>query len=138
MTEAATQEKRETEGRGPRGALAAAGRQIGAMRRATKRRYTAEDKIRIVIAGLKREQPVTELCRYEGITTALYYGWLREFMEAGKRRLQGDTTRDATRTEVENLRRENERLKGIIGDQTLEITLLKKSVLGSGAAGTWG
>ncbi|MFH1619613.1 MAG: transposase [bacterium] len=97
-------------------------------RKATRRRFTAEDKIRIVIEGMKREIAVSELCRREGISSAIYYTWLKDFMEAGKSRLKGDSLRNANRGEVSSLRRENEQLKALLADQMLELNLLKKSL----------
>jgi transposase len=94
----------------------------------TRRRFSAEDKIRIVLEGFRKEIPVSDLCRREGISSALYYSWLKDFMEAGKARLKGDTLRDATQGEVKELRRENVRLKELVGEQALEIQLLKKSL----------
>ena len=94
----------------------------------TRRRFSAEDKIRIVLEGFRKEIPVSDLCRREGISSALYYSWLKDFMEAGKARLKGDTLRDATQGEVKELRRENGRLKELVGEQALEIQLLKKSL----------
>jgi transposase len=99
------------------------------VRRYTRRKFTAEDKIRIVMEGLKREVPVVELCRRERIVAAIYYSWLKDFMEAGKARLKGDMTREANRDEVQKLHQENERLKTIVADQSLEILVLKKSLL---------
>jgi transposase len=94
----------------------------------TRRRFSAEDKIRIVLEGFRKEIPVSDLCRREGISSALYYSWLKDFMEAGKARLKGDTLRDATQGEVKELRRENVGLKELVGEQALEIQLLKKSL----------
>jgi transposase len=94
----------------------------------TRRRFSAEDKIRIVLEGFRKEMPVSDLCRKEGLSSALYYSWLKDFMEAGKARLKGDTLRDATQGEVKELRRENVRLKELVGEQALEIQLLKKSL----------
>jgi len=94
----------------------------------TRRRFSAEDKIRIVLEGFRKEIPVSDLCRREGISSALYYSWLKDFMEAGKARLRGDTLRDATQSEVKGLRQENARLKELVGEQALEIQLLKKSL----------
>jgi transposase len=94
----------------------------------TRRRFSAEDKIRIVLEGFRKEIPVSDLCRREGISSALYYSWLKDFMEAGKARLKGDTLRDATQGEVKELRRENVRLKELVGEQALEIQLLEKSL----------
>ena len=101
---------------------------IREVRAQTRRRFSAEDKIRIVLEGFRKEMPVSDLCRREGLSSALYYSWLKGFMEAGKARLKGDTLRDATQGEVKELRRENVRLKELVGEQTLEIQLLKKSL----------
>ena len=101
---------------------------IREVRAQTRRRFSAEDKIRIVLEGFRKEIPVSDLCRREGISSALYYSWLKDFMEAGKARLKGDTLRDATQSEVKELRRENGRLKELVGEQALEIQLLKKSL----------
>jgi transposase len=101
---------------------------IREVRAQTRRRFSAEDKIRIVLEGFRKEIPVSDLCRREGFSSALYYSWLKDFMEAGKSRLKGDTLRDATQGEVKELRRENARLKELVGEQALEIQLLKKSL----------
>ena len=101
---------------------------IQQVRKKTRRRFTAEEKICIVIEGMRREIPTTELCRREGISSVIYYSWLKDFMEAGKARLSGDTQREANRGEVKALKRENERLKLVVADQMLEITLFKKSL----------
>jgi transposase len=98
------------------------------VRAQTRRRFSAEDKIRIVLEGFRKEMPVSDLCRRESISSALYYSWLKDFMEGGKTRLKGDTLRDATQGEVKELRRENARLKELVGEQALEIQLLKKSL----------
>lgn len=102
------------------------------IRRATRRHFSAEDKIRIVLDGLRGEDSIAELCRREGIAQSLYYTWSKEFMEAGKRRLAGDTARAATSDEVKDLRREASALKECVADLTLENRLLKKSMLGDG------
>ena len=102
------------------------------IRRATRRHFSAEDKIRIVLDGLRGEDSIAELCRREGIAQSLYYTWSKEFMEAGKRRLAGDTARAATSDEVKDLRREASALKECVADLTLENRLLKKSLLGDG------
>ena len=94
----------------------------------TRKRYTSEDKIRIVLEGFRREISVSDLCRREHISTAVYYSWLKDFMEAGKSRLRGDSLRDATKSEVKVLREENNRLKILLGEQALYIQLLKKSL----------
>ncbi len=102
------------------------------IRRATRRHFSAEDKIRIVIDGLRGDDSIAELCRREGIAQSLYYTWSKEFMEAGKRRLAGDTARAATSDEVKDLRRESRELKECVADLTLENRLLKKSMIADG------
>jgi transposase len=102
------------------------------IRRKTRRHFSAEDKIRIVLEGLRGDDSIAELCRREGIAQSLYYTWSKEFMEAGKRRLAGDTARAATSDEVKDLRREARDLKEVVADLTLENRLLKKSMTGLG------
>ena len=102
------------------------------IRRATRRHFSAEDKIRIVLDGLRGEDSIAELCRKEGIAQSLYYTWSKEFMEAGKRRLAGDTARAATTDEVKELRRQAGALKECVADLTLENRLLKKSMIADG------
>jgi transposase len=102
------------------------------IRRATRRHFSAEEKIRIVLEGLRGEESIAELCRREGIATSMYYGWSKDFLEAGKRRLTGDTARSATTDEVKALRREAQALKEAVADLTLENRLLKKSVIADG------
>lgn len=102
------------------------------IRRQTRRQYSAEEKIRIVLEGLRGEENISELCRREGIAASMYYGWSKEFLEAGKRRLAGDTARAATSGEVKDLRREATALKEVVADLTLENRLLKKSMSGDG------
>ena len=102
------------------------------IRRATRRRHSAEDKIRIVLEGLRGEVSVAELCRKEGINQNLYYRWSKEFLEAGKKRLAGDTAREATSDEVKDLRAEARQLKETLAEVLIENRLLKKSVLGDG------
>ena len=102
------------------------------IRRATRRHFTAEDKIRIVLEGLRGEDSIAELCRREGIVQNLYYRWSKEFLEAGKKRLAGDTARAATTDEVKELRREACALKEVVAELTLENRLLKKSVTADG------
>ena len=102
------------------------------IRRATRRHFSTEDKIRIVLEGLRGEDSIAELCRKEGIAQSLYYVWSKEFMEAGKRRLAGDTARAATSDEVRDLRREASALKECVADLTLENRLLKISILADG------
>jgi transposase len=105
------------------------------IRRATRRHFSAEDKIRIVLDGLRGEDSIAELCRREGIVQNLYYRWSKEFLEAGKKRLAGDTAREATSDEVRDLRREASALKEVVADLTLENRLLKKSVTADGEDG---
>jgi transposase len=103
------------------------------IRRATRRHFSAEEKIRVVVLeGLRGEESIAELCRREGIASSMYYGWSKEFLEAGKRRLAGDTARAATSDEVKDLRREAQALKEVVADLTLENRLLKKSMIGDG------
>ena len=96
------------------------------IRRKTRRKFSAEEKIRIVLEGLRGEDSIAELCRREGISPNLYYNWSKEFLEAGKRRLQGDTKRQATSPEVGGLREENSRLKELVADLSLRNAVLKK------------
>ena len=102
------------------------------IRRATRKRHSAEEKIRIVMDGLRGEDSIAELCRREGIAQSLYYSWSKEFLGAGKKRLAGDTAREASSEEVKELRREARQLKEIVAEQSLEIRLLKKSMTGTG------
>ena len=102
-------------------------RAVQDIRRATRKHYSAEDKIRIVLDGLRGEDSIAELCRREGIAQSLYYVWSKEFLEAGKRRLAGDTARAATTDEVKGLRRESTALKEVVAEQALELRLLKKA-----------
>jgi transposase len=102
------------------------------IRRATRRQYSTEEKIRIVLSGLRGEFSIAELCRREGIAQSLYDSWSQEFLEAGKRRLSGDTERQASSGEVTGLRREARDLKEVVADLTLENRLLKKSMIGDG------
>ena len=101
--------------------------------RRTRRRFSAEEKVRIVLEGLRGEQSIAELCRREGLAPNLYYRWSKEFLEAGKKRLLGDTTREATAPEVKTLRDENGRLKQVLAETVLENRLLKKSLTASGS-----
>src|ERR671920_10708 len=105
------------------------------IRRATRRQFSAEEKIRIVLEGLRGEDSIAELCRRERISQNLYYRWSKEFLEAGKKRLAGDTAREATSEEVRTLRREAGALKEVVADLTLENRLLKKSITGAGEDG---
>ena len=110
----------------------AAERAVKDIRRKTRKRYSSEEKIRIVLSGLRGEDSIAELCRQEGISQGLYYSWSKEFLEAGKKRLAGDTTREANTGEVKNLRREARDLKEVVAEQALELRLLKKSMIGDG------
>ena len=105
---------------------------IKSIRRATRRKYSTEEKIRVVLSGLRGEYSIAELCRREGIAESLYYSWSKEFLEAGKRRLAGDTERQASSGEVKDLRRETSDLKELVAELTLENRLLKKSMTGDG------
>ena len=111
---------------------APAERVVKDIRRATRKQYSAEEKIRIVLEGLRGEDSIAELCRREGIAQGVYYKWSKDFMEAGKRRLAGDTARSANTDEVRDLRREARDLKEVVAEQTLEMRLLKKSMIGDG------
>ena len=100
--------------------------------RATRRQFSAEERIRIVLEGLRGEESIAELCRREGIASSMYYGWSKEFLEAGKRRLAGDTARAATSDEVKDLRLQASALKEVVAEQALELRLLKKSMIADG------
>jgi len=115
---------------GPRGT--ASQKAIKDIRRATRKHYSAEEKIRIVLDGLRGEETIAELCRREGIAQSLYYSWSKEFLEAGKKRLAGDTARAASTGEVKDLRREARELKEVVAEQALELRLLKKSMIADG------
>ena len=107
---------------------------IREIRRSTRRQFSAEEKIRIVLSGLRGDDSIAELCR-EGIAQNLYYRWSKEFLEAGKKRLAGDTARAATSDEVKALRQEASALKEVVAELTLENRLLKKSAIGVGEDG---
>ncbi len=109
-----------------------ADRVVRDIRRKTRKRHSVEEKIRIVLSGLRGEDSIAELCRREGISQSLYYSWSKEFLEAGRRRLAGDTARQATSPEVKDLRAESAALKEAVADLTLENRLLKKSMIGDG------
>ena len=102
------------------------------IRRATRKQYSAEEKIRIVLEGLRGDDSKAELCRREGVVQGVYYKWSKDFMEAGKKRLAGDTARAANADEVKELRREARDLKEVVAEQTLEHRLLKKSMIADG------
>ena len=101
------------------------------IKRRTRRKFSAEEKIRIVLDGLRGEESVAEICRKEGIAPSLYYKWSKDFLEAGKRRLLGDTQREANSTEVKALRDQNGQLKQIVAELTLDNRVLKKSLNGT-------
>ena len=110
----------------------AADKLVWGIKRKTRKHYSSEEKIRIVLAGLRGEESIAALCRREGIAESLYYTWSKAFLEAGKRRLAGDTARQATAPEVKELRSESAALKEVVAELTLENRLLKKSMLGDG------
>jgi transposase len=97
------------------------------IKRITRRKFTAEDKIRIVLEGFRRDTPIRDLCRREGLKPSTYYAWLKDFMEAGKERLTRDITRNATRTEIQDIKRENARLKALVAELSLQVHVLKKT-----------
>ena len=105
---------------------------IRTIKRKTRRQYSAEEKIRIVLDGLRGEDSISELCRREGLSESMYYKWSKEFMEAGKKRLSGDIVREAPTDEVKGLRAQARDLKECVADLTLENRLLKKSMTGGG------
>lgn len=123
--ETATQELEKEEVTATPGSAAKLIREVKAR---TRKRFSAEEKIRIVLEGFRKEIPVSELCRKENISSALYYSWLKDFMEAGKSCLKGDSVRGATKSEVSDLKAENSRLKEILADQILENQIFKKSL----------
>ena len=102
------------------------------IRIATRRHYSSEEKIRVVLEGLRGEDSIAELCRHEGINSNVYYRWPKEFLEAGKKRLSGDTAREATSEEVKDLRAESAALKEALAEQVMENRLLRKSVITDG------
>lgn len=102
------------------------------IRRATRKHHSADDKIRIVLEVLRGEESIAALCRREGVAESLYYSWSKEFLEAGKKRLAGDTACAATSDEVKVLRRETRDLKEVVAEQALELRLIKKSMTGHG------
>jgi transposase len=110
-------------------------RAVRDIRRKTRRQYSSEEKIRIVLEGLRGEESIASLCRREWIAEGLYYSWSKEFLEAGKKRLAGDTQRQATSNEVHGLRRETQSLKELVAELSLENRLLKKSMIGDGGDG---
>ncbi len=109
-----------------------ADKHIKEIKRQTRRKFSAEEKIRVVLDGLRGESSISELCRREGIAESLYYNWSKEFLEAGKKRLSGDTARQATSSEVVSLKREARDLKEVLAETLLENRLLKKSMIADG------
>jgi transposase len=114
---------------GPNGS---ADKHIGEIKRKTRRKFSSEEKIRIVLDGLRGESSISELCRREGIAESLYYNWSKEFLEEGKKRLSGDTQRQATSGEVTGLKREARDLKEALAETLLENRQLKKSMTADG------
>jgi transposase len=114
---------------GPNGS---ADRHVKEIKRQTRRKFSAEEKIRVVLDGLRGESSISELCRHEGIAESLYYNWSKDFLEAGKKRLSGDTARQATSSEVVSLKREARDLKEVLAETLLENRLLKKSMIADG------
>jgi transposase len=100
------------------------------IRRRTRRKFTPQEKIRVVLEGLKGEESIAELCRREGMSPNFYYRWSKDFLEAGKKRLKGDTEREANSVEVTQLRQENEQLKALVAELSLKNRVLKKSLNG--------
>ena len=113
-------------------AQAPASKIVRDIRRKTRKQYSAEEKIRIVLSGLRGEESIAGLCRREGIAESLYYSWSKEFLEAGKKRLAGDTARQASTGEVKDLKREMRDMKELVAELSLENRLLKKSMIGNG------
>ena len=99
------------------------------IKRITRRKFTAEEKIRIVLEGFRRDTPIRDLCRREGIRPSTYYAWLKDFMEAGKERLTRDMVCDASRTEIQDLKRENARLKQLVAELSLQVHVFKKTAV---------
>ena len=99
------------------------------VKRITRRKFSAEEKVRIVLEGFRHDTPIRDICRMEGIRPGTYYAWLKDFMEAGKERLTRDTVRDATRFEVDRLKRENTRLKQMVAELSLQVHVLKKTAV---------
>ena len=116
----------------PTGRTSSSEKIIRDIKRNTRKHYSAEEKIRIVLDGVRGEASIAELCRREGIAQSLYYKWSKDFMEAGKQRLAGDIVRQANTSDVTALRRDARDLKEVVAEQTLELRLLKKNRLGDG------
>ena len=103
------------------------------IKRKTRRKFSSEEKIRIVLDGLRGEDSISEVCRREGIVPNLYYRWSKDFLEAGKKRLQGDTVREANSNEVSGIKQENEQLKQLVAELSLKNRMLKKNLNGLGS-----
>jgi transposase len=114
-----------------RSSKSSAANTIRNIRRNSRKQYSGEEKIRIVLEGLRGEETVAELCRREGISQSIYYRWSKAFLEAGKQRLVGNTKREASREDVQELRQENEQLKQLVAELALKNRILKKSVIGT-------
>ena len=99
------------------------------IKRLTRRKFTAEEKIRVILEGFRRDTPIRDLCHREGIQPSTYYAWLKDFMEAGKERLTRDTVRDVSRSEVHELKRDNARLKQLVAELSLQVHVLKKTAI---------
>ena len=99
------------------------------IKRATRRKFSAEEKIAIVLEGFRRDNPIRDICHREGIHPGTYYAWLKDFMEAGKERLTREMVRDATRSEVQELKRDNARLKQLVAELSLQVHVLKKTAI---------
>ena len=123
-----SEESIRTEGTSPARAGESARQLIRRAKQASRRKFPAEEKIRILLEGIRAEVSVAELCRREGIHPTIYYKWLKDFMEAGKSRLRGDTKREATAEEVRQRQQENERLKQLVAELSLANLTLKKSL----------
>ena len=121
----------------PTGRTSSSEKIIRDIKRNTRKHYSAEEKIRIVLDGVRGEASIAELCRREGIAQSLYYKWSKDFMQAGKKRLAGDIVRQANTSDVTALRREARDLKEVVAEQTLELRLLKKKKTCSGMGTTW-
>ncbi len=123
-----SEEPTRIEGASPARAGESARQLIRRAKQASRRKFPAEEKIRILLEGIRAEVSVVELCRREGIHPTIYYKWLKDFMEAGKSRLRGDTKREATAEEVRQRQQENERLKQLVAELSLANLTLKKSL----------
>jgi transposase len=128
MEKALKNQEKETQEKEVKATPGSGERLVREVRRKTRRRYLAEDKIRIVLEGFRKEIPVSELCRRENIPTPVYYSWLKDFMEGGKKRLQADTMRNATEKEIKELRHENEKMKVLLAELALENRVYKKTM----------